>query len=79
MGSRQTGRKKISVKLGEVIRARRTALGLSQEEFADLSEHHRTYIGFLERGERCPNVATLERVANALGAKVSDLLKEAGY
>lgn len=79
MGSRQKGRKEISVRIGEVIRARRTALGLSQEEFADRSDHHRTYIGFLERGERCPNVATLERIAGALGVKVSDLVKEAGY
>jgi len=55
------------------------ALSLSQEEFADRSGHHRTYIGFLERGERCPNVATLERIAEALGVKASDLLIAAGY
>ncbi len=54
-------------------------MGVSQEEFADLSGHHRTYIGFLERGERCPNIATLERIAGALGTKVSELLAQAGY
>ena len=54
-------------------------MGLSQEKFAELTEHHRTYIGFLERGERSPNVATLQRVATALKMKASDLLREAGY
>jgi transcriptional regulator with XRE-family HTH domain len=52
---------------------------ISQEKFAELSEHHRTYIGFLERGERSPNVNTLQRVANALGTSASELLREAGY
>jgi len=54
-------------------------MGLSQEELAYQSDHHRNYIGYLERGERCPNVATLERIAEALGLAISDLLKEAGY
>jgi len=65
--------------LGRVIRRKREGLGLSQEKFAELTEHHRTYIGFLERGERSPNVDTLQRVAAALGVKASDLLREAGY
>lgn len=57
----------------------REALGLSQEQFAELTGHHRTYIGFLERGERSPNVSTLQRVAEALELNASDLLQEAGY
>jgi transcriptional regulator with XRE-family HTH domain len=47
--------------------------------FAELTGHHRTYIGFLERGERSPNVETLQRVAQAFGLNASDLLREAGY
>ena len=54
-------------------------MGLSQEKFAELSDHHRTYIGLFERGERSPNVETLHRVAAALGVKASELLREAGY
>ena len=53
--------------------------GLSQEDFAELTGHHRTYIGFLERGERSPNVETVQRIAHALGLNASDLLKEAGF
>lgn len=71
--------RKIARDLGRVIRRKREALGLSQEKFAELTEHHRTYIGFLQRGERSPNVSTLQRVAKALGMSASDLLREAGY
>ena len=71
--------RKIARDLGRVIRRKREGLGLSQEKFAELTEHHRTYIGFLERGERSPNVNTLQRVAKALGVSASDLLREAGY
>jgi len=71
--------KKIAWNLGRVVRGYREARGLSQEDFAELTGHHRTYIGFLERGERSPNVETVHRIACALGMKASDLLKEAGY
>jgi transcriptional regulator with XRE-family HTH domain len=71
--------RKIACELGRVVRRRRESLGLSQEKFAELSDHHRTYIGLFERGERSPNVETLHRVAAALGVKASDLLREAGY
>jgi len=65
--------------VGKAVRRKREELGLSQEDFAELTGHHRTYIGFLERGERSPNIHTLNRVAEALQMKVSDLLREAGY
>ena len=71
--------RKIACDLGRVVRRKREALGLSQEKFAELSDHHRTYIGLFERGERSPNVETLHRIAAALGVKASDLLREAGY
>lgn len=71
--------KEIARALGRVIRAKREGPGYSQEKFAELTDHHRTYVGFLERGERSPNVATLQRVAEALAVKASDLLREAGY
>ena len=62
-----------------MVRAKREAMDMSQEELAHQSDHHRNYIGYLERGERCPNVATLERIAEALNTKVSELIREAGY
>jgi transcriptional regulator with XRE-family HTH domain len=54
------------VALGDEVRRRRLAQGLSQEALVDASELHRTYVGGIERGER--NVALLNicRLAFAL-------------
>jgi transcriptional regulator with XRE-family HTH domain len=56
------------------IRRRRIALGLSQEEFADVCGYHRTYIGAIERGERNITLSTLESIATALKLDVKNLL-----
>jgi len=71
--------KTIAKALGLIIRKEREELKLSQEDFAELTGHHRTYIGMLERGERSPNVITLQLIAKALSMKASDLLRDAGY
>jgi transcriptional regulator with XRE-family HTH domain len=62
------------VALGHAIRQSRTAAGLSQEELSLKSGVHRNYIGGVERGERRPTVATVARLAEALGVRSSDLL-----
>lgn len=64
--------------LGSAIRARRTGLRLSQDAFADEIGMHRAYYSSIERGERNLTVNTLQRVAQGLGIKLSQLLKEAG-
>ena len=64
--------------LGEVIRAKRKALGYSQESFAPVCGIHRTYMGAIERGERNVALENLIRIAAALDLKLSDLLAEAG-
>lgn len=69
----------LSLRVGLTIKALRTELGVSQEKFSELTGHHRTYIGFLERGERTPNIYTLLKVAQALNIELSELLKKAGY
>lgn len=48
------------------VRDRRLRLGLSQEQLADLSGYHRTYIGSVERGERNITLSTLEALARVL-------------
>lgn len=65
--------------IGRVVRERRTARKLSQEAFAQLAGFHRTQVGFIERGERTPNVQTVADAARALDVRASDLLREAGY
>lgn len=64
--------------LGLVIRRHRNDKGLSQEELADKALLDRTYISMLERGKKSPTVETAERIAKALGTKLSTLLDEAG-
>ena len=65
--------------IGGAIRARRLAKGWSQEQFAERAGVHRTQVGFLERGERTPNVFTLAEAARALNTLASVLLREAGF
>lgn len=49
--------------------------GLLQEELADLTEIHQTYLGGVKRGKRNPTVTVLQRIAQALGADIEDLVE----
>jgi len=52
---------------------------MSRETLAERADCHPNSIGFIERGERCPNIHTVCMIAKALGLKPSELLKLAGY
>ena len=58
------------------LRKIRLAQGLSQEDLANLSGLHRTYVGSVERGERNISIDNMERLAGALNCNLIDLLKE---
>lgn len=47
---------------------------ISQEEFAEMCDLHRTYIGSIERGERNVTLSTLEALADVVGVSVPTLL-----
>ena len=66
--------KTIHEKLGQEIRERRLAIGISQEELASAAGLHRTYIGSIERGERNVSLQNIVAIARALSASPSDLL-----
>jgi transcriptional regulator with XRE-family HTH domain len=59
------------------LRKRRLAVGWSQEELADRTGIHRTYISGLERAGRNPSLNVLERIASALHIQVHELLEPA--
>ncbi|WP_415765676.1 helix-turn-helix domain-containing protein [Pseudomonas sp. ZB1P45] len=66
------------VRLGAAVRARRTALGLSQEALADFAQIDRSHMGKIERGERNVTFLNILRIAKAIQCKPSELLAEAG-
>lgn len=61
-------------RLAHHLRALRDAQKLSQEALADLADLHRTYVGSIERRERNVSLDNVERLAEALGVDVSELL-----
>lgn len=64
--------------LGEAIREQRKSLGVSQEDFAEMCDLHRTYIGQVERGEKNISFLNLLRIAGAFREKPSGLFRNAG-
>jgi len=52
--------------LGDRIRTLRKERGLSQEKLAELSDVHRNFIGFIERGERNVGIKTVIALAQAM-------------
>lgn len=67
----------LQVALGAVVRAERHRLGWSQEKLAEAAALNRAYVTELECGRRTPNLATLVRLAAALGMALSGLLAAA--
>lgn len=68
----------IAARLGQVIRNRRTEAGLSQEQLAERSGLHWTYVSQVERGRRNISVDALVRIGEGLGVPGWELLREAG-
>ena len=67
-------KEKLLKALGKLIRQRRTALSISQEELGFRANIDRTYISGLERGIRNPTLTILIKVAQALEVPVSELI-----
>lgn len=63
---------------GLEVRRRRLALGFSQEDLADVSGLHRTYISGIERGDRNPTLEILLRLSTALRCSLHELFAELG-
>lgn len=62
---------------GRAVRERRESLGLSQENFAERANIHRTYVSSIELGKVNVGIEVANNVANALGMHLSELVQEA--
>jgi len=62
---------------GQTIRRERERLGLSQEEFAERANIHRTYISSIELGKVSIGIEVAHALACALGLKLSELVRKA--
>jgi len=60
---------------GANVRRYREKRGWSQEDLAEKSGLHRTYISGVERGVRNPTLIIIDRLAKALGMQPSELLR----
>ena len=65
----------IRLRFGKAVRKKRHKLGVSQEEFADICELDRTYIGGIERGERNVALVNIEKIAKALKISLPELFR----
>ncbi|OHD19336.1 MAG: transcriptional regulator [Spirochaetes bacterium GWD1_27_9] len=61
---------------GNKIKHFRKIKNISQEELAELSDLHRTYIGGIERGERNVSLINIEKLAKALNIQIKDLFDD---
>lgn len=67
-------REKISYIIGQRIYDFRIQKKLSQEALALESEIHPAYLGRVERGEKCPTIETLYKIAKGLKIPLHELL-----
>lgn len=64
---------KLTRRFGALVKELRLERGLSQERLGELCGLHRNYIGAIERAERTPSIVSADKLAQALGATLSEL------
>lgn len=67
---------KLLIALGLRLKKYRLQNNFSQEELAEKSSLHRTYIGSIERGERNISIINLYQLSSALEISISLLLED---
>jgi transcriptional regulator with XRE-family HTH domain len=65
----------ISKKLGENLKKVRAKKKLSQGALARLLKVDKGYISNIENGKKNPTLATIQRLADALGVSADELIK----
>ena len=62
--------------VGNRIKLLRVRKNVSQEELSFKSDLHRTYIGAIERGEKCPTIETILKITQAFEISLSDFFSD---
>ena len=65
----------VLAKFGEKIKELRHKNNISQEDLAEMTNLHRTYIGGIERGERNLSLENINKIAKALKISLSELFE----
>ena len=68
--------KKFKREFGITVRRHRHKLNLSQEDFADTANIHRTYVSSIELGKVDIGIGVAYKIATALNIPLSKLIKE---
>lgn len=66
---------KILKNFGETVKRKRKMADLSQEALAEKLGIHRTYMSFIERGQRNPSLLMLFKISRALKIKLPELFE----
>ncbi len=67
-------RNPVAIAFGDVLRAARVQLGISQEALGLACDMDRTYVSLLERGERQPTLGTIFALSQQLGVAAEVLV-----
>ena len=62
-------------KLGKNLKQIRTAKGISQGEISRILEVDKGFVSNIENGKTNPTLATITKIAKAIGVSVRDLMK----
>jgi transcriptional regulator with XRE-family HTH domain len=71
-----TSRLELKVRVGKALRRRRESLNISQEDFSEKVEMHRTYYSQIERGKKDLRIGTLAKICSALGITITELFND---
>jgi transcriptional regulator with XRE-family HTH domain len=69
----------VKVRFGKSLKAWRFRRGLSQEDLAEKSGLHRTYISDLERGARNTSLESMEKLAFGLNITLAEFFTDEAF
>ncbi len=70
------GTNRLRTAFGGVLRRRRRAAGLTQEELAHRAGLTATYVSLVENGHKAPTILAVRQLAAGLGARAAALVAE---